>query len=187
MGAARHCDGMNANMYVINAILVLMVVRQIREHRLDLASLAIPVVAVGAAAAFFLHSVPGGGNDVALELLCLSAGAAMGAVGGLATRLRVGADGAPLGRAGALAASMWIGGVGARMAFAFAITHGAGPAIARFSIAHQITGSAAWVAALVMMALADVLTRLVVVYLRGRRLAAGPAATPAPISAGARA
>ena len=30
-----------------------------------------------------------------------------------------------------------------------------------------------------MMALADVLTRLVVVYLRGRRLAAAPAVAPA--------
>ena len=129
--------------------------------------------------------MPGGGNDIALELLCVSAGAAMGAVGGLATRLRLGAGGRPLGRAGWLAASMWVGGVGARMAFAFAATHGAGPAIARFSIAHHITGSDAWVAALVMMALADVLTRLVVVYLRGRRLAAGPAAAPAPVPAGA--
>ena len=44
------------------------------------------------------------------------------------------------------------------------------PAIARVSIAHHITGPAAWTAALVMMALADVLTRLAVVYLRGRRL-----------------
>jgi hypothetical protein len=187
MGAARHCDGMNASMYVINAILVLMVVRQVREHQLDLRALAVPVLAVGCAAVFLLRSVPGGGNDIALELICVSAGAAMGVVGGLSTRLRRGADGRPLGRAGWLAASMWIGGVGARMAFAFAAAHGAGPAIARFSVAHQITGSAAWVAALVMMALADVLTRLVVVYLRGRRLAACPAATPAPISAGARA
>jgi hypothetical protein len=32
------------------------------------------------------------------------------------------------------------------------------------------------VAALVLMALSDVLTRLVVIYLRGRRLAAAPAA-----------
>jgi hypothetical protein len=56
------------------------------------------------------------------------------------------------------------------MAFVFAATHGAGPAIAAFSIAHHITGPAAWTAALVMMALADVLTRLAVVYLRGRRL-----------------
>ena len=78
-------------------------------------------------------------------------------------------------------------GVGARLAFAVAATYGAGPAIARFSVAHQITGSAAWVAALVMMALADVLTRLVVIYLRGHRLAAGPAAAAARIPAGVRA
>ena len=65
--------------------------------------------------------------------------------------------------------------------------NGAGAAIARFSVAHQITGSAAWVAALVLMALADVLTRLVVIYLRGRRLAAGPAAPAAAVPAGARA
>ena len=58
--------------------------------------------------------------------------------------------------------------MGARLAFAIAAGNGAGPAIARFSVAHHITGSAAWVAALVMMALADVLTRLVVIYLRHR-------------------
>ena len=142
MGAARHADGMNINMYVINAILVLMVVRQIREHSLDLRSLAVPVLAVGAAAVFFLHSVPGGGSDIALELAGVSAGAAMGAVGGLATRLRRGADGRALGRAGA-GGRMWVAGVGARMAFAFAATHGAGPAIGRFSIAHHITGPGA--------------------------------------------
>jgi len=170
-------------MYLINAILVLMVIRQIREHSLDLRALAVPVLAVGAAAVMFLHSVPAGGNDIALELLGVLAGAAMGAVGGLATRLRRGTDGRPLGRAGWLAASMWVAGVGARMAFAFAATHGAGPMIGRFSIAHHITGSGAWVAALVMMALADVLTRLAVVYLRGRRLA-GPAAVPALVPAG---
>ena len=172
-------------MYVINAVLVLLVVRQIREHRLDLRALAVPVLAVGAAAVVFLHAVPLGGSDVVLELACVSAGALMGAVGGLATRLRLGAGGRPLGRAGALAAFMWVGGVGARMGFAVAASNGAGPAIARFSVAHQITGSAAWVAALVLMALADVLTRLAVVWLRGRRLAAGPAPAPAPVPAGA--
>ena len=177
-------DGMNINMYVINAILVLMVVRQIREHLLDLRSLAAPVLAVGCAAVLFLHSVPAGGHDIALELACVSAGAVMGGIGGLATRLRRGADGRPLGRAGWLAACLWVGGVGARMAFAVAAANGAGPAIARFSIAHQITGSAAWVAALIMMALADVLTRLAVIYLRGRRLAAGPGAAGQPIPAG---
>jgi hypothetical protein len=72
------------------------------------------------------------------------------------------------------------------MVFYFAATHGAGPAIARFSIAHHITGSAAWTAALDMMALADVLTRLVVVFLRGRRLTAkAPPAITASVPAGA--
>ena len=102
----------------------------------------------------FLHAVPSDGGDITLDLLCTPAGAAMGVIGGLATRLRPGPGGRPLGRAGVLAASMWIAGVGARMVFYFAATHGAGPAIAAFSIAHHITGSAAWTAALVMMALA---------------------------------
>jgi hypothetical protein len=174
------------NMYLINALLVLLVFRQIREHQLDGRALAVPVLAVAAAAVMFLHAVPGGGSDIALDLACVSAGAAMGAIGGLATRLRLGAEGRPLGRAGTLAAGMWIAGVGARMVFYFAATHGAGPAIAAFSIAHHITGSAAWTAALVMMALADVLTRLAVVWIRGRRLTAtGIPALAAPVQAGA--
>ena len=72
----------NTTMYVINAVLVLMVIRQIREHPLDLRSLAGPVLAVGAAAVLFLHSVPGGGNDVALELACVVAGASAAAGAG---------------------------------------------------------------------------------------------------------
>ena len=175
---------MNINMYVVNAVLILMVIRQVREHPLDLRSLAVPVLAVGVAAVMFLHSVPAGGHDIALELACVLAGALMGATGGLATRLRLGADGRPLGRAGWLAASMWVGGVGARLAVAVAASSGAGPAIARFSSANHITGSAAWVAALVMMALADVLSRLVVIHLRGRRLAAAVTTARAAIPAG---
>jgi hypothetical protein len=89
------------SIYLINALLVLLVVRQIREHQLDLRALAIPVLAVAAAAVMFLHSVPGGGGDIALDLLGVSVGAAMGATGGLATRLRPGAGGRP--RAPALA------------------------------------------------------------------------------------
>ena len=175
---------MNINVYVINAILVLMVIRQIREHSLDLRSLAIPVLAVGAAAVLFLHSVPLGGNDSMLELACVLVGASMGAIGGLTTHLRRSSDGRPMGRAGWLAASMWVGGVGARLAFAVAANNGAGPAIAHFSVASHITGSAAWIAALIRMALADVLTRLVIIYLRGRRLTASSPVHVTPIAGG---
>ena len=174
----------NINVYVINALLVLLVIRQIREHPLDLRSLAIPVLAVGAAAVLFLHSVPLGGNDIALELACVLAGAAMGAIGGFATHLRRGANGRPLARAGWLAAGMWVGAVGARLAFAVAADNGAGPAIARFSAANHITSEKAWVAALIMMALADVLTRLVIIYLRGRRPTANSPVSVAPIAGG---
>ena len=79
---------------------------------------------------------------------------------------------------------MSIARVGARMVFYFAATHGAGPAIAAFSVAHHITGPGAWTAALVMMALADVLTRLAVVYLRGRRLTPSTPVLAAPAQAG---
>ena len=68
-------------------------------------------------------------------------------------------------------AGCWpVGGrLGARMGFAFASEHGAGPAIARFSIARHITSADAWVAALVIMALAEVTARLVTLRLRARK------------------
>ena len=174
----------NITTHLISASLIFLVIRQTCEHPPDARSLATPVLAVAAAAVMFLHSVPAGGSDLALEAAGVAAGAAMGAIGGLATKLRLSADGRPPGRAW-LAASTWVGGVGARLALAIAASNGAGPAIARFSVAHHITGSAAWVAALVMMALTDLLTQLVVIYLRGRRLAAAPAAA-ARIPAAAR-
>jgi hypothetical protein len=50
----------NATGYIINAILVLLVLRQIRGSRLDLASLVLPVVLVAGAAAYYLRSGTGG-------------------------------------------------------------------------------------------------------------------------------
>src|SRR5215469_244523 len=171
--------------YLVNAILVLLVVRQILWHRLDLRGLAGPVLAVGAAAVFFLFlsSVPTGGNDLWLELACVAAGAVMGCLAGLFTHLRRDTDGRVQGRAGWVSASLWVTGMGARMAFVFAAANGLGPAIGHFSAAHDITSSKAWVAALVLMALADVLTRLAVLVVRSRRLAAAPAAAPAAVPA----
>jgi len=89
----------NITMYLINASLILLVIRQIREHPLDARSLMAPVLAVGCAAVLFLHSVPAGGSDLVLEAACVLAGAVMGGLGGLATRLRLGADAVELGKA----------------------------------------------------------------------------------------
>ena len=90
----------------------------------------------------------------------------------------------PLSRAGWVAAILWVVGIGARMGFAYATSHGAGPAIERFSIGHSITSVDAWVAALFMMALAEVVTRLAVLWLRSSRLpAAAPSAARAAVPA----
>ncbi|HET7017570.1 MAG TPA: hypothetical protein VFI65_26845 [Streptosporangiaceae bacterium] len=176
---------MNTTGYIINAILVLLVLRQIRETRLGAINLILPVLLVAGAAAYYLRSIPTAGNDLALELTLAATGAVLGALCALFTRMRRGADGVALTRAGWIAAVLWIVGIGARMGFAYASDHGSGPAIARFSVAHSITSADAWVAALVMMALAEVLARLAVLWVRARQLPAVslPASAPAPTNA----
>ena len=177
---------MNATGYIINTILVLLVVRQIRGSRLDLLNLVLPVVLVVGAAAYYLRAVPTAGNDIALDITLIATGAALGVLCALTTHLRRDADGVAFAWAGVLAAILWVVGIGCRMIFAFASDHGAGPAITRFSITHSITSADAWVAALVMMALAEATARLLVLRIRGRRLlaatvtAAEPATSDAP-------
>ena len=90
------------------------------------------------------------------------------------------------GQAGWVAAILWVVGIGARMGFAYASDHGSGPAIARFSAAHSITSADAWVAALVMMALAEVIARLAVLRLRARQLPVASTPATAVAATGAR-
>jgi hypothetical protein len=177
---------MNATDYLINAILVLLVLRQIRETRLTWQILLVPVLIVVGAACYYLRSVPTAGHDLLLEVTLAAAGAALGGLCALFTRLRRGADGTPLSRAGWIAAIFWVVGIGARMGFAYAAGHGAGPAIERFSVGHSVTSVDAWVAGLFLMALAEVVTRLAVLWIRSRRLPAA-ATTTAAAAASARA
>jgi hypothetical protein len=174
------------NMYLINALLVLLVVRQIREHQLDARALAVLVLAVAAAAVLVLA--------VAAAAVCSCTRCPLAAATSRWTwracrparpwaRSAAWPPGCgraptarPLGRAGVLAAGMWIAGVGARMVFYFAAPHGAGPTVA------PAPGPLRWS----WWPVADVLTRLAVVYLRGRRLTAtSTPAIAAPAHAGA--
>jgi hypothetical protein len=81
--------------------------------------------------------------------------------------------GAALARATGLAALLWVAGMSFRMAFAYAAQHGLGETIGRFSAAHAIS-PAAWTAALVLMAFAEVLGRLAVLQVRAWRLTHAP-------------
>jgi hypothetical protein len=160
--------------YLINAVLVLVVLRQLREKRLDLTSLLLPVGLVAVAAEHFLHAIPTAGNDVALIVTGIAAGAALGTGAAYATKLRLGGDGVALARATGVAAALWVAGMGFRIVFSYACTHGLGPSLAHFSAAHHITGGDAWTAALVLMAFAEVLSRLLVLQVRAWRLQRTP-------------
>lgn len=155
--------------YLLTLALVLLVVRQIHGKRLTPLQLFWPLGLVGWAAVKYLHVVPTAGNDVALVVVCVTVGMVLGTGSGLTTRVRRGADGVPVATATGLAALLWVLGVGARLAFGLYAENGGGPAIARFSTAHQITGAAAWVAALILMGLAEVVARTGILALRGYR------------------
>jgi hypothetical protein len=179
--------------YLIAAALILLVVPQIRGTRLTLRNLVLPVVLVAAAAAYYLKSVPtqghdtllyvvcvGGGallksvptqgHDTLLYVVCVGGGALLGAGCGLATRFVKDREGFVVAKAGLVAAVLWIVGMAARTGFEYSATHSGAQAIADFSRSNSITGADAWTAALLLMALAQVLVRLVTIRVRARAL-----------------
>lgn len=158
--------------YLLNALFLLVVLRQARERRLDLRSLLFPLVAVALVAHAYVHAVPTAGNDIPFVALLACSGVGLGVAAGLATGIRVAPDGSALTRLGWTAALLLAVGVSGRMAFAFAVGHGAGPAVRAFSIDHGI-GAAAWPVALVSMAICEVVARVGTVALRRRIVCAG--------------
>ena len=101
------------------------------------------------------------------------AGVALGVAAGALMRVGHDADGALVTHASAGYAVLWLAVIGGRVAFAQAATGWAARSVGEFSLTHQITGAAAWTAAFVLMALAMVLTRVVVTALRARALGGG--------------
>jgi hypothetical protein len=161
--------------YLISAALILVVVRQVRGRRLAGAALYVPLALVAFAGAKYLHGVPTAGNDLWLVGTCLVTGLGLGMLCGLYTLVYPDATGTPFARATGLAVLFWLLGISGRMAFAFYAEHGGGASIARFSAHHALT-SQAWPTALILMALAEVVTRTVVLLVRSRRLPGSAAA-----------
>jgi hypothetical protein len=158
--------------YVINISLLGLVLLQIRGRRLDAITLLAPLGIVGWAAGEYLRGVPTAGNDLVLLIAAVGVGLTFGVACGMTTHIFRRTDGRVIARAGWIAASLWITGVGARLTFEIVVTHGGGPAIARFSQAHAITSAQAWTTALILMALTDVVGRTGVLLVRSRVFAA---------------
>jgi len=154
--------------YLMNFFLIGLVVLQIRGHKMTRARLLVPLVVTIWVASQFLHAIPSAGNDLVLEVGCACVGGLLGALAGLFTTIRRDGAGA-IAKAGLLAAVLWVLGIGARMGFVLWVGHGGHPVVARFSAVHHITSGAAWGAAFVLMAMAEVASRTGVLYLKARR------------------
>jgi hypothetical protein len=163
---------MSITEYLLNAALVLVVVRQVRGRRLAGASLYLPLVIVAVVGFKYLHTIPTVGNDVVLIAAGTLAGLTLGTLCGLLTVVSADRDGVPFARATGLAAALWVVGIGSRIGFSLYAQHGGGRSIVHFSVAHALTMDG-WVAAFVLMALAEAVSRTVILIARSRRGPAG--------------
>jgi hypothetical protein len=160
---------MTTTEYLLNAALVLVVVRQLRGKRLIGSAIYVPLAICAYVGYTYLHSIPTSGNDLALVVVGSLAGLTLGALCGLCTRVYPDHDGIPFARATGAAALLWVLGVGSRIAFSLYAQHGGGSTIEHFSIVHALSQDA-WVAAFVLMAILEAVSRTVVLLVRARRL-----------------
>jgi hypothetical protein len=164
--------------YITDIALIAVVVLQMRVRTLTLRSLLLPLGLVAGAGLVYLRPVSLSGNNAALIAVLVAAGLTLGTLSGVTTSVwRRGA--AVVSRAGFLAAFLWVLGMGARFAFAVWATHSGAAAVGRFSVRADITGTHIWEFALVLMAYAEVLSRIAVLQARRVRVLRGPASLSA--------
>ena len=151
--------------YILAGAAMALVLWNMRAHRLTDRRLRRPLIIAGVVCMAFLHGVPTAGADGLLVALGIVTGAACGLIGALATRLDV-ESGEVIAAATPVAYAVTVLAFGGRLAFAVAATNGLGPAIGRFSQSVGIHSQQAWVAALVLMAVADLAVRALVLWQR---------------------
>jgi hypothetical protein len=174
---------MTTTAWITDSILLLIVLRQLREEKLSAHLVLLPLGLVGYFAAANMTAIPTVGNDLLLISLCTAVGVTLGVLGGLFTHIRV-KDGTARVRAGFVSAALWIAGMGTRMAFVVYVSHTAGRhAVGTFSAAHHITPNA-WADALLLMVCCEVVIRVATIVVRGRlAVAADRKATARPAQA----
>jgi len=138
IGSEEDHGAMTITDYLINAIFVLVVLRQARERELDRRSIVVPLILAFFVAQMYLYSIPTAGNDPVLIGLLAAVGLTLGIASGFATHVRAGDNGLAVAHVGWLAATLLIAGIGSRMVFAFAVSYGLRSDLASFSIAHHI-------------------------------------------------
>lgn len=153
--------------YILAPVLLAIVLWNMRPHELTRRRLLRPVVIAAAVCATFLHGLPSAGADVALVTVGILAGIACGAFTAWATTVQRGrGSGSVVAAASPLAMIVTAVVFVARLGFAVAASNGLGPAIARFSARIHVHSQQAWVAALVLMVAADLVTRALILWRR---------------------
>ena len=121
----------------------------------------------------FLRSVPTAGNDVGFDVILGLVGIGFGALAGcLMAVSRDPADGSLVTKAAASYAALWIAVIGGRILFAYGSDHWFAATITTFSREHAITGTSAWTAAFVIMAISMVAGRVAVTGFKAAQIAA---------------
>lgn len=164
-----HHGLMTTTDYLIDSLLVLLVLLQIKERTLTTKTLIRPLVIVAIAAANYLHGVPTTGNDLILVVILALTGGAIGLASAQTVIMRLGPDGEVLARAGWASGFFWVLGMGSRFGFIFWITHSGASTLGQFSLQHAITGNA-WTVALLAMAVCEVASRSALMAARRQRL-----------------
>jgi hypothetical protein len=160
--------------YVIDILLIVVIFRQVRPHELTPRAALLPLALLAVAGIIYLRPFTLRGNDLALILILSAAGIVLGALSGLADHIWWDEQRRLMFRAGVISVVAWVAGMGFRFWFAFYAYHGGGPAVASFSLRHDISGADIWTTALVLMAFGQVLARLGVLQVRRARAVSHP-------------
>jgi hypothetical protein len=150
---------MNFSDYLIDSVLVLLVLIQIKERPITRKALIRPLVILSIAVVNYLHGIPTQGNDLVLVAALALFGGAIGVASGVTAVLGRRFDGVVTLRSGWLSGFLWVLGMGSRFGFAYWTSHSGAGSIATFSANHQITSAEAWTVALLAMAVFEVCGR----------------------------
>jgi hypothetical protein len=165
--------GMNTSDYIIDSLLVLLVLMQIKERPISKKQLIRPLVILAVAVVNYLHGISTQGNDLELLGVFAVTGGLIGLASGVTVIMRRNADGVVTFRSGWISGFFWVLGMGSRFGFVYWISHSGAGSIARFSAHHQITSTEAWTVALLGMAVAEVLGRTLTMAARWHSLDEG--------------
>jgi len=152
---------MNVFDYLLDVILLATVFFQFRGRKLSWRYIAIPVVIVAYFLFAYLKGVPTGGNDVYLIIVGILLGLIFGIGAGYFTKVYTTPKGV-YAKAGLIAGAFWTIGVILRTTFSlYAVDGGANAdrSIGSFMHNFHITNASAIVACLLLMVLAEVLSR----------------------------